>query len=137
MEPALRRVRVDTLMKAAMRDGWKRVDMLGVSDCTTSWMSVRGYRESRSEGVSSVRNEVDSDFDSVPGTLDNGRSKTSNVAFDGCSALRRTSIGPDTDARALHSPNDHVIDESRDRVLCTHRIRNVPIRPLCLILHSG
>jgi hypothetical protein len=49
-------------------------------------------------------------LDSVPGTLESGRRKTSNVAWDGCSAARRTSIGPETDERATVEP---VTDLSR------------------------
>ena len=55
------------------------------------------------EGDIRERIVYDSDLASVPGTLDSGRTETSNVARDGFSAASRTSIGPDIDARALVS----------------------------------
>lgn len=44
------------------------------------------------------------DFNSVAGMLESGLTFTSNVAFDAFSAARRTSIGPDSEARAPVSP---------------------------------
>ena len=58
------------------------------------------------EGDNRERIVYDSDLASVPGTLDSGRTETSNVARDGFSVASRTSIGPDTDARALVSPKE-------------------------------
>ena len=37
---------------------------------------------------------------SVAGTLDSGRTYTSNVAWDGSSAAKRTSMGPEREASA-------------------------------------
>ena len=60
------------------------------------------------EGDRRERIVYDSDLASVPGTLDSGRTETSNVARDGFSAASRTLIGPDIDARALVSPRKKV-----------------------------
>jgi len=56
------------------------------------------------DGARIERIVEDSNLDSVPGTLERGRMSTSNVERDGCSAARRTSIGPDTEAIALVFP---------------------------------
>ena len=45
-------------------------------------------------------------LDSVPGSDDSGRTLTSTVALDGCSATKRTSMGPETEARDCVSPVD-------------------------------
>jgi hypothetical protein len=58
------------------------------------------------DGVNKLRIVDASAFDSVPGTLERGRRSTSNVVREGCSAARRTSIGPETDERAAVEPVD-------------------------------
>ena len=67
-------------------------------------MSVLGLRERIREGERSPRKDVARPLDSVPGSDDNGLTLTSKVALDGCSAARRTSIGPEIEARAFVSP---------------------------------
>src|SRR5260370_37114416 len=57
-------------------------------------------------GASRPRNEGARAFDSVPGSEDSGLTLTSIVALDGRSRASRTSIGPETEARASISPFD-------------------------------
>lgn len=68
--------------------------------CTTSCSSERGLTVSISEGVSRLRMVDARAFDSVPGSVDSGRRLTSRVAREGLSRAKRTSIGPERDARA-------------------------------------
>jgi hypothetical protein len=75
-----------------------------VIDWITSWMSVRGFLDRRSEGVRIARMVDDRDLASVPGMPTNGLTVTSKVAREACSAANRTSIGPETEARALVCP---------------------------------
>ena len=88
---------------------------VGESAWMTSWMSVRGCWVRRSEGVRAARIEEESDFDSVPGTLVSGRTVTSNVAREACSAAKRTSMGPDTEARAFVCPNRNNVAVSNQK----------------------
>lgn len=44
------------------------------------------------------------DLDSVEGRAESGRRWTSKVDFDGCSEARRTSMGPETEARDFVGP---------------------------------
>ena len=83
---------------------------MGVTDWITSWMRVRGFLERSMEGVRMDRMVEERDFASVPDRPDNGRTITSNVARDACSTAKRTSTGPETEARTLVSPSkiDHV-----------------------------
>jgi len=48
------------------------------------------------------------DFASVPVRPAIGLTVTSKVARDACSAAKRTSIGPETEARALVAPDENV-----------------------------
>jgi hypothetical protein len=57
-----------------------------------------------SEGTRRERKVDERDFDSVPGTFERGRRTTSKAKREGCSAAKRTSIGPDIEARAFVSP---------------------------------
>jgi hypothetical protein len=72
----------------------------------TSCMSVLGLRERIMLGESSPLKDAESALDSVPGSDDSGRTLTSTVALDGCSAAKRTSMGPETEARDCVSPLD-------------------------------
>src|SRR5882757_1703457 len=72
-------------------------------------MSVLGLDERTIEGERSPRRETASALDSVPGSDDSGRTLTSKVALDGCSAAKRTSIGPETEARDCVSPFDTIM----------------------------
>lgn len=44
------------------------------------------------------------DLDSTEGREESGRRWTSKVDFEGCSEARRTSMGPETEARAFVGP---------------------------------
>lgn len=70
----------------------------------TSCMRVLGLRERMMLGERSPFNDVASALDSVPGSDDSGRTLTSTVALDGCSATKRTSMGPEIEARDCVSP---------------------------------
>lgn len=61
---------------------------------------MRGFWVIISDGRSSDRRIAARDFDSVAGTLESGRTRTSSVACEGCSEESLASIGPDMDARA-------------------------------------
>jgi len=69
-------------------------------------MSALGLCERMILGDRRPFKDVASALDSVPGNDDSGRTLTSTVAFDGCSAAKRTSMGPETDARDCVSPVD-------------------------------
>jgi hypothetical protein len=92
------------LIHVATKEGEKPSTGDGVRDWTTSCMSVLGFRERMMEGERSPRKHAASALDSVPGRDDSGRTLTSKVALDDCSAAKRTSIGPDTEARDCVSP---------------------------------
>jgi hypothetical protein len=104
MDPAFSSASDDALMHAAIKEGEKPSTGDGDMDCATSCMSVRGLRERTMEGERRPRKDAASALDSVPGSDDSGRTLTSNVALDGCSAAKRTSIGPETEARHCVSP---------------------------------
>lgn len=72
----------------------------------TSCMRVLGLRERMMLGERSPFNDVASALDSVPGSDDSGRTLTSTVALDGCSATKRTSMGPEIEARDCVLPVD-------------------------------
>lgn len=56
------------------------------------------------------------DLDSVEGREESGRRWTSKVDFEGCSEARRTSMGPETEARDLVGPGWGMDDiEKRER----------------------
>lgn len=65
---------------------------------------VRGFCVRNKLGVSMLRSVVARDFDSVPGVDESGRTVTSKVALEGFSLARRTSIGPEMEARAWVEP---------------------------------
>lgn len=65
---------------------------------------MRGFLVKINDGAMADRIVAAWDLDSVEGTLERGRTDTSNVAWDASSAARRTSMGPETDARAAVSP---------------------------------
>lgn len=104
MDPAFSSASDDALMHAAIKEGEKPSTGDEDMDCATSCMSVRGLRERTMEGERRPRKDAASALDSVPGSDDSGRTLTSNVALDGCSAAKRTSIGPETEARHCVSP---------------------------------
>jgi|SRR5229473_3219049 len=69
-------------------------------------MSVLGLRERMMLRERSPFRDEASALDSVPGSDDSGRTLTSTVALEGCSAAKRTSMGPEMDARDCVSPVD-------------------------------
>jgi hypothetical protein len=79
------------------------------------------------EGSRLERIVVARDFDSVAGMLESGRTFTSNVAFDAFSAARRTSIGPDSEARAPVSPVLRNEKRSEDR--CVFLLKLTKCKP--------
>jgi hypothetical protein len=69
------------------------------------------------------------DFASVPERPAIGLTVTSKVARDACSAAKRTSIGPETEARAFVAPDENVSDcENEYEVIYQIQIvRNHPL----------
>lgn len=112
MDPPFKRASEAALIDAATNDGEKRSVREGVRDWITSWMSVLGLRDRMMDGASRPLNDAARALDSVPGSDDSGLTLTSMVALDGCSAASRTSIGPETEARASISPNPNRADPS-------------------------
>ena len=132
MEPALSRASEDALIHAAISEGEKPSAGDGVRDWTTSFMRVLGLRERMMLGDRSPLKDVASALDSVPGSDDSGRTLTSTVALDGCSATKRTSMGPEIEARDCVSPVDTIenVDTSITRSR-TYRSQTVPIHLPC------
>ena len=77
------------------------------------------------------------DFDSVAGMLESGLTFTSNVAFDAFSAARRTSIGPDSEARAPVSPvlRNEKRSEGHRNFAQAHQMQTAPNRLLVQVHH--
>ena len=100
----MRNASVLALIIAAARVVVQTCGRAGERLCTTSWSSDRGFLVRSREGSRVDRIIAAIALDSVAGTLASGLIVTSNVAFEGSSAARRTSIGPERDANAVVSP---------------------------------
>ena len=126
-ELALRNASELALIAAAERPSFHVALRGQLRLCTTSWTRVRGFLVRMSEGSRLARMVAARALASVAGTLDRGRTETSNVAFEGCSTASLTSIGPESDAKADVSPVwEHKIFEHGNNELETHRRRIWP-----------
>jgi hypothetical protein len=127
-EPAFMHAKLAALIIAAVIVGLDSDSAL--RDWTTSWMRVRGFWVRMREVERAVRRLVESAFASVPGMEESGRTVTSTVALEGCSEARRTSRGPERDARALVDPVGGLVGWNRRAGCQTECERGRTVNPV-------